>query len=107
MASVTPGDLPSRIRLASRLVVGSWPARVYLGLVAVAYGFGVVTADSGGYAFLVLVTLPWGMIPIPGEWYWALLLVAGGLINAAILTILTQVHRGTVRTPSRDGPSSP
>jgi hypothetical protein len=96
MESVTPADLPSRIRSASRLVVGSWPARVYLGVLAVAYGYGVVsevTGDGTGYVYLALVALPWGLIPLPGEWSWVLLLVAGGLINAAFITVLSRVHR--------------
>jgi hypothetical protein len=104
--SVTAADLPGRIRSASRLVVGSWPARVYLGFLAVAYGYGVVsqvTGDGTGYVYLALVALPWGMVPL-GEWYWVLILVGGGLINAAFLTVLTRIPRGGAPTPFWDWP---
>jgi hypothetical protein len=109
-ASVPPTDLPGRARTAARLVVASWPARVYLGLVALVYGYAAaseITGDPSGYAYLALVTLPSGMMPIPGEWSWALIPVAGGLINAAYLTVLTRVHRPGSPTPSPNGSSAP
>jgi hypothetical protein len=102
VGAVTYGGLPRRLRLAFRLAVGSWPARVYLGLVAVAYGYGVVsqfTGDGTGFIYVALITLPWGMVPIPGEWQWALLPATGGLINAAFITVLTQVRRAGSAAP--------
>jgi hypothetical protein len=45
---------------------------------ALAYGYGLVsqvTGDPTGYVYLVPVTLPWSVVPIPGEWYWALIVV--------------------------------
>jgi hypothetical protein len=63
--SVTAADLPGRIRSASRLVVGSWPARVYLGFLAVAYGYGVVSQVTGGRG-PVTCTSRWS--PFRGAW---------------------------------------
>ncbi len=76
-------------------IVRSWVALSYLTLAAVAFGILIVT-EAGqdgtntnlGGAWIVILTLPWSLVPTPGDSISSIVLALGALINAGILSLI-------------------